>query len=341
MKKIVLLMAAMVMLWGCHNGAAEGEQKKGSSGKTLELLVVANDNVYCGDTKAMVDSIFRSLQEGLPEPEARFDVVNIPVSSFESTEMFQNHRNVLLLDVKEGNPNKVYKHVDQYAAPQVVFDFAASSPTELQQLLRKYADAMLEEYYRAEHRRIIKAFKGMENREVNAKIRDQFGFGLMFSNEFSIAKQEPNFAWVRKEAKDFGIGVLVWVRPYKDRSTFEEQSVLDNIDTIMKRHVPASKEGSYTGVERRRGGQGHYLMPITQRQVTMEGSEYCVETRGCWRSFGDYMGGPFVCYTMLSDDGKQIITLMGYVYCPRNKPWTKRDLLMQVESICWSMDRNK
>ena len=33
--------------------------------------------------------------------------------------------------------------------------------------------------------------------------------------------------------------------------------------------------------------------------------------------------------------------LTGYVYCPRNKPWTKRDLLMQVEGICWSYDPNR
>jgi hypothetical protein len=50
------------------------------------------------------------------------------------------------------------------------------------------------------------------------------------------------------------------------------------------------------------------------------------------------MGGPYVSYTLLSPDKKNVIMLMGYVYCPRNKPWTKRDLLMQVESICWSID---
>ena len=159
----------------------------------------------------------------------------------------------------------------------------------------------------------------------------------MFSNEFSLAKQDIDFAWVRKEAKDFGIGVLIDVFPYTDQNVFDEQNILDRLDTIMKRHVPASAENSYMGIERRRDEAGNYLAPIySKRQVEFD-SDYCIETRGSWRSFGDFMAGPFVNYTFLSPNKKKVIMLTGYVYCPRNKPWTKRDLLMQVESICWSL----
>ena len=104
----------------------------------------------------------------------------------------------------------------------------------------------------------------------------------------------------------------------------------------MKRHVPGSADSSYAGIERRRDAHGDYLAPILLRKVDFD-SLYCIETRGCWRTFGDFMGGPFVSYTILSPNQKKVIMLTGYVYCPRNKPWTKRDLLMQVESICWSL----
>ena len=107
----------------------------------------------------------------------------------------------------------------------------------------------------------------------------------------------------------------------------------------MKRHVPASADNSYTGIERRKEN-GEYLAPLVRRQVEFD-SDYCIETRGSWRSFGDFMAGPFVNYTFLSPNKKKVIMLTGYVYCPRNKPWTKRDLLMQVEGICWSYDPNR
>ena len=338
MKRLLPLLLTLTLLASCGGDTATEPQKKGSSGKTLELLVVADRNVYCGDTKALLDSLYARPQACLPSPEQMFDMVNIPMSSYENTEMFRVHRNILVLDVNPGNPDKVYMHIDEYAAPQVIFDFAASSPARLQELLRRYETSLLRHIYDAEHRRVIKAFKGMNNHKLNRELRDKFGFGLQFSNEFAWAKDEPDFAWIRKEAKDFGIGVLVDVRPYQDRDVFGEQQVLDRLDTIMKRHVPASADNSYTGIERRRDSHGEYLAPIHLRNVDFNGSPYCVETRGCWRSFGDFMGGPFVCYTLLSPDRKRLITLMGYVYCPRNKPWTKRDLLMQVESICWSLD---
>ncbi len=339
MKKSILIALAVLVLAACSNSKSNEEpEKKGSSGKTLELLIVANQDVYCGDTKALTDSLFKRPQPCLLEPQSLFDVVNIPLSSFQNTEMFQVHRNVLIFDVRPGNPDKVYLHRDQYAAPQVIFDFAASSPAKLQELLRRYEQSILDNLYDAEHRRIIKAFRGINNYDLNEQVRKKFGFGLQFSNEFAWAKSEDDFAWIRKEAKDFGIGVLVDVQPYVRRDQFDEQHILDRLDTVMKRHVPASAEGSYAGIERRRDSEGYYLAPIQLKAVDFPNSTYCVETRGNWRSFGDIMGGPFVCYTLLSPDNKQVVTLMGYVYCPRNKPWTKRDLLMQLESICYSID---
>ena len=334
MKRLVLLFVAAMMLAACANPSSDEPQKRGSSGKTLELLVVADPDVYCGDTKELVDSLFGRPQECLPSPESMFSVVNIPVSSYKNTEMFRTHRNVLLLDVNEENPDKVYMHIDDYAAPQVVFDFAMKNRDALQENLRKYEQVMLRELYKAEHRRMFKIFKGMQDYEINQQIKDKFGFSLMFPNEYHIAKMAEDFAWVRKEAKDFGIGVLIDVFPYESRDAFDEQHILDRLDTVMRRQVPASAPDSYMGIERRRDEQGNYLLEIKSRVVDFDSSSYCVETRGCWRTFGDYMGGPFVTYTLLDPTEKKVVMLTGYVFCPRNKPSTKRDLLMQVESIC-------
>ena len=336
MKKIVLLFVAVCMLAACNNSINENDepQKRGSSGKTLELLVVADQDVYRGETKELIDSLFGRPQECLPVPESMFSVVNIPMSSYKNTEMFRTHRNVLLLEVNAENPDKVYMHIDDYAAPQVVFDFAMKDRQSLHENLRKYEQVMLRELYKAEHRRMFKIFKGMQAYEINQQIKDKFGFALMFPNEYHIAKMADDFAWVRKEAKDFGIGVLVDVFPYESRDAFDEQHILDRLDTIMKRQVPASAPDSYMGIERRRDEQGNYLLEIKSRNVDFDSSSYCVETRGCWRTYGDFMGGPFVTYTVLDPTEKKVVMLTGYVYCPRNTPSTKRDLLMQVESIC-------
>lgn len=326
MKKIFFVMLAAVLLAGCHSRQNEAIMKRSSSGKTLEVLLAADRGLYNGATKVLIDSIFRQAQEGLPQPEARFDVVNVPVSSLRNTQMFQMHRNIIICDVKEGNPDKLYIHHDQWASPQVVVDIAASSEASLCDLLAKYGERIVSEIYNMEHKRMIRAFHNIRNIELMNRVNDKFGFELTFSDEFSWAKEDADFAWIRKETKDFGLDVLVHVMPYQNEQQFAVDKIYNRLDTIMRREVAGPAEGSYMGTERR--------IPIESRMVEFEGSEYCIESRGLWRLFGDFMGGPFVSYTLLSPDGKQVVDLVGFVYCPR---FDKRDYLMQVESICHSI----
>ncbi len=327
MGRIAMFMAvAMLLAAGCNSPETKALTKKSSSGKTQEVLLAANKGLYTGATKELIDSILRAPQQGLPQPEPRFNVVTVPVSSLENTQMFQMHRNIVLCDIKEGNPDKVYIHHDHWAEPQVFIDIAASSEAKLRELLRKYESRIIDELYQTEYRRMDGAFYRDRNVDLTHQIEDKFGFTLSVGNEFALAKEDDGFAWIMKRTKDFDLHVLVHVEPYRDQSQFDSDKILNRLDTTMRRNVPAQAEGSYTGTERR--------VEITSRVVDFEGVKYAVETRGQWRSFGDFMGGPFVSYTLLSPDGTQLVELIGFVYCPR---FDKRDYLMQVDGICRSI----
>ena len=322
----LMLMAALMFVVGCNSPETKALGKKSSSGKTQELLLAADKGLYTGATKALIDSIFRAPQQCLPQVEPRFDVVSIPVSSLENTQMFQMHRNIVLCDIKEGNPDKVYIHHDHWAEPQVFVDIAASSEAKLQELLRRYESRIIDELYRAEYRRMADVFYRDRNVDLMHRVEEKFGFSLNLGKEFGMAKEDGDFAWIRKETKDFGLSVLVHTEPYRDQQQFAADKILNRLDTVMRRNVPGPAEGSYMGTERR--------ADILSRVVEFDGAKYAVETRGLWRLFGDFMGGPFVTYTLLSPDGTQVVELTGFVYCPR---FDKRDYLMQVDGICRSI----
>ncbi len=322
----VLAMSAMMLVVGCNSPENKALTKKSSSGKTQEVLLAANKGLYTGATKELIDSIFREPQQGLPQPEPRFSVVTIPVSSLENTQMFQMHRNIVLCDVKEGNPDKLYIHHDNWAEPQVFIDVAASSEASLCDLLRKHADRIVSELYKTEYRRMANVFYRDRNVELMKRVEQKFGFTLNVGKEFSIAKEDDGFAWIMKRTKDFDLNVLVHVEPYRDQHQFDAEKILNRLDTVMRRNVPGPAEGSYMGTERR--------ADIVSRVVDFEGAKYAVESRGQWRLFGDFMGGPFVSYALLSPDGTQVVELTGFVYCPR---FDKRDYLMQVDGICRSI----
>ena len=323
------MLAAGLLFTACHSRENEAIMKKSSSGKTCEVIVVANKSVYYGATKDLLDSILLEPQSCLPQPEPRFDVVNIPVSSLNNNQMFRMHRNIVLCDVDPGNPDKVYISHDKWASPQTMVDIAASSDSALRSLLRRYEGAIKREIYRDEHQRMINAFYNDRNVKLMQRVKEKFGFEMTFSEEFRWAKEDADFAWIRKETKDFSLGVLIHTMPYRNESQFEPEKIDNRLDTLMRRQVPGPAEDSYMGTERR--------VEIEHTKVDYEGSSYCIETRGLWRVFGDFMGGPFVTYTVLSPDGTQIVEVTGYVYCPR---FNKRDYLMQVEGICNSIRWN-
>lgn len=313
------------MLVGCGSRENKALTMRSSSGKTCEVLLATVHGAGEAEALAWAEAVLKAPQEGLPQAEARFNVVNITVEALEKTQMFRMHRNIIICQVAEGNPDKCFIRRNQWAEPQVVVEVSAATGAALAELLERYSGSILEELYRAEYERMRRAFYKDRNVELMARVRAKLGFGLTLPQEFAWAKEDGDFLWLRKETKDFGLGVLVSESPYRKEEQFGQERVLDRLDTMMRREVAGPAEGSYMGTERR--------VEAVSRVVAFEGTKYCVETRGLWRLFGDFMGGPYVCYTLLSPDGEWVVDLVGYVYCPR---FEKRDYLMQVDGICRS-----
>jgi hypothetical protein len=334
MKRIACFFVAALSLVMLFSSCGERKLggKPGSSGKTLELMVVSKNSVYSGTTKDALDTIFNVPQNGLNQPESRFDMVQIAASSFENNTMFQSHRNILMLEVDPQSLNKVYLEYNKWATPQVVIRLTASDRESLDSMLLANHDRFLKEFYVLEYRRMDKIFSQTPDIKIINYVKEKYGYHLSIPEEFNLAtlREESNFTWVLKQTKDFDLHLYLYSQPANGASDFEEATILNNLDTIMRRYVPGPSEGSYPGVERR---------DFFYTREVMLGDVKAVETRGLWRTYNDFMSGPFVCYTFNSPDGSRLLTLMGSVYSPsqRSKMLMKRDLLMQVDGICRSM----
>ncbi len=325
-RKFLLCLVAIAIssaFSACKDATTQALLKKGSSGKTQEVLVVIDHQYYQGSTYHLIDSILAGEQDGLNQPEARFDIANIPISSFENADMFRSHHNVIICDIKPDNPNKVYCHTDRFAEPQVIFDIAAKDQAGLDSLLRHYASRMLEDLFTTEYRRIEKVYTKDFHPEIMATIRKHFGFNVVIPTEYMIAPPVTgDFMWIRKETKDYSQNIFIQVEPYLFEDQLTQAVMLDHLDTMMKHHVPGPADGSYIGTERR--------VPFHTR-ATQVGGQYAMELRGNYRCFGDFYGGPFVSYFVITPDRREVVIITGLLYSPRK---AKRDLLMQVDGIC-------
>lgn len=298
-----------------------------SGGKTLETIVVIPDEVYKGEIKDTIGKYFMKACDWLPQPEPLFDVVQMNPTGFFNSEMFTKHRNIIIIDIKAGNPNKLKQRLDYKSYPQAYFEFSVDNRDSLFALIERYSDLIKRQFYTNEHKRVNAAFKKLENTDITRKLKSKYGFYLTLSEEFYLAVNEDNFVWMRKEPKDCSLNIMIYAMDYKNDSQFEEENIIALRDTLGKKFIPGPTRGSYMGTEERFGFTRDTVQ-IGEEKIT------AIETRGLWRLYNDFMGGSFVNYCFRDDDGNRFIMIDCFVYSPKQ---SKRDQLMQLESVVYGI----
>lgn len=301
-----------------------------SGGKTLEMILVISDNIYKGELKDTLGSYLLKACDGLAVPEPLFDVVQMESDHFFNSEMFQKHRNVLIVDYSEKNKeNTIFQNIDYKSFPQAYFQIIANNRDSLYSIIHRYAPTIIAQYYNNEHRRVFHAFKRLENVEATKKLKTTFGLSMMFSKEFSISMLKDNFAWFKKDyfanKEQRTLSIMIYKTPYLGEGMFKEEKIIELRDKIAKEHIQGPTRGSYMGTEIR--------FPYTRKAVNING-QVAIETRGLWRLFNDFMGGPFINYCFLDKKNNQFVMIDCFVYAPNQN---KRDELMQLESIVYSL----
>lgn len=74
-----------------------------------------------------------------------------------------------------------------------------------------------------------------------------------------------------------------------------------------------------------------------RREIKVNGLKI-IEIRNLWKIENDYMGGPFINYTIINESTNKVIGIDGFVYAPQ---FDKRDYLRQLEAILTSVELPK
>lgn len=340
-RALFFTMLSVIFVLGCSkNDNKNGEIKTSTSenpknlpssgGKTLEMILVIPDEIYKGELKDSIGVYFMKACEGLSQPEPLFDVVQMKPNAFFNSEMFQKHRNVFIVDFKSTNKeNAIFQKIDYKSYPQAYFQIIANNRDSLYSLITKYSLSIIHQFHNNEHRRVASAFRNYENIEITKKLKTTFNFSLAFSKEYLIPKFEDDFAWFRKDFKvnneQKTLNIMIYKTPFLGNGMFNEEKIIELRNKISKANIPGPTRGSYMGTEER--------FPFYRKTVSLNGIP-AVETRGLWRLYNDFMGGPFVNYCFRDEKNNQFVMIDCFLYAPNQ---TKRDEMMQMESIVYSL----
>lgn len=325
----VVLLMAMTVLSSCDKTPTA--RKDRSSGGTSEILVVTqNEEQWDGMIGDSIRAFFLQPQYGLPQPEPLNKLAHINVSNF--SEMFKKHKSLLLVEIDPTLDKAIVETgEDLWAAPQRVYKIIAPSRTSWCETFNEFKEAYKVMYDKVERDRILSVLRPSTDNEIVKLIQDKFGFKLTIPSGFYVAKDEPDFLWLRKELPKNSFGIFVYTTPYKDTMQLELNSLVSVRDRLLQKYIPGPTDGSFMTTEK------EFVPPMLNYIATFP-TGFAAEMRGMWCLVGDYMAGPFVSYSFPDETTGNLVTLEGYVYYPNHD---KRDDLLQLQSILYSVDFKK
>jgi hypothetical protein len=323
LKNSIFLLVATLLLTSCEESNSKGPD---STGRGSEIIVVCKKQKWDGPVGDSIRAALMRNMEGLPEAEPEFTLIFIPQQNF--SKFLQTHRNILIIDINAQNEkNKVETLRNVWSHPQRVIKIKASSDTAFVNLFAKHSEAIRELFNQSERARFSAQNAVNRNVEVEKLLADNFGIKMVISKDFYQAQKKADFLWLRAETNANSLGLMIYTFPYTDTAQMNLAAVLATRDRFTRLYIPGPLDGSYMILER------EFYTPVT-RKILFKGM-YALETRGLWKTKGDFMGGPFVNYTIVDAPRQRIVVFDGYVYYP-NK--SKRNYIRQLESIIWGAE---
>lgn len=299
------------------------------SGHAGEIIVVIDR----GDWESTVGTTLRDTLaqdcKFLPQREPLYSLVNVAPSGF--TNMFQIHRNIIIVNIKNDilEPGVKLRH-DVWATPQCVISIDARSSSEAVELIKGNSKLLITALEQAERDRLISNHKRYEERSLAATVTEMIGGSPHFPSGYKLKKKTENFIWISYDIQHVMQGILIYKYPVvKGENMMSLDNLLAENSKMLKENVPGMFENTYMMTS-------EFARPSIE-YLKYKGRDFA-ELRGFWEVYNDYMGGPFVAHAFYSKDGKDMIFIEGFVYAPK---FDKRLYLRQVESILYSFEWKK
>ena len=124
MKRILTYLAmaaAALTMISCNQSKTRKALLPNISGKAGEVIIVIDKGYWEGAVGTLLRDTLARDCDFLPQKEPMFNLVDVAPNAFNSTNMFQIHRNIMIVNISSSvvEPGVVYQK-DMWAAPQTV-----------------------------------------------------------------------------------------------------------------------------------------------------------------------------------------------------------------------------
>lgn len=329
MKRILTYLAfalAALTVISCSESKRRQALLPNISGKAGEVIVVIDKGQWEGAVGTVLRDTLACDYPYLPQREPLFTLINVAPVGF--TQMFQLHRNIVIVNIKPDvtEPGIIYRN-DVWARPQCVIRINAADADTAIQLIKDDSKKIVATLEQAERDRVIANAKKYEELSLAPEVAKMAGGSPHFPSGYKLKKKTDDFIWIEYNPQYVTQGILVYKYPVVEgEQMMDLDNILENSNEMLKKNVPGMFDNTY----------------MTTSSIVRPSIEYkrfkgldFAEIRGLWEVQNDFMGGPFVSHAFYSQDGKDVIVLQAFVYAPK---YDKRHYLKQVESVIYSFE---
>lgn len=293
------------------------------TGKAGDLLIVMDSLYYNHEAGDAIKQIFSQEQDGLPQPEPLFNVIQVPQRSF--ARIFHPMRNIIMVNIEEDAKMKLTVRKNVWAESQLVVTITAPTGDLAAETITKNTGVLLDYFNDKEIARLHAKFRVNANSKNAQMINEKFGLSLNLDELYTVANEGDDFLWMRKDKTAGGHqisqNIMIYTYPYVSDSTFEVENLVAKRNFYTKKYVTGSNKGSYMLSYKE-------YIPV-QKEISLNGV-YVNELRGLWHMHRDFMGGPFNNYSLVDEKNNRVICIDGYVYSPK---FDKREFLREQEAL--------
>ena len=335
-------VALVCFLVGCE-GAAEKFKEEllpKAGGEIGEIILVIDSAQWRGDIGRELKETLRAPMIGLPQDEAMISVNKVnPMKLNNLLKTATNMIFVMTLDSKTDESKTVRRYFsnqslnriqqdtslwmtirnDEFAKGQVALYLFAKDEETLVRKLDTNMGRIRAFFESVEQKRIKKKLFASRASEVERAIRESQKVNLQVPFGWELARNLPNFSWIRFLEADREMDVFIYQEPY------QSQSIFNNIPTLRDKVTEQflrDSEKSELFITRQD-------VPIYQETVNFQGN-YAKKAKGLWKISDNSGGGPFVSYTIVDEASQRLFYVEGYVYYPAGR---KKNFVREVDAI--------
>jgi len=294
-----------------------------ASANAGDLLVVIDSSYWNHASGDIIRKTFSKEQNGLPQRESIFDIINLQHQSF--AQIFRTNRNILIVDIKPEGKIKLTVSEEVWSETQMVITITAPNDKIAAETIEKNAEALVAYFNNKEVERLQSKYVSNRDSDNAKALEKDFNLNIHIDDLFVVAKKEKDFVWLRKEKwvgeNPVSQGMLIYTYPYDNDSIFNVNEIIKKRNYFTKKHVQGSHDKSYMVT------YDNYV-PY-EREINLK-NIYVKEVRSLWEVKNDFMGGAFVSFSMVDEKRNRLICIDCYVYAPK---FDKREYLRELEAM--------